>query len=324
MNKSDQCLAACAVRLKSKGNEVQLMPAGDFRAIDGRPTGVDAWRLNAKIAAEVIAASGRQSRIVIDYEHQSLATQANGKPAPAAGWFKVMEWREGEGLFAVDVEWTEKARAMIQGGEYQYLSPVIAYDRRSGAIEKVVSAALTNTPAIDGMLEVTALTRKDQIDPFGSLRELVRRHGDDASRAALRKAEEAIASAVDALSSDAASQSALRRRADELEALVREREVDDVVDLAMEESRLNPAQLDAAKRLGKHDLEALKQVLDRPAVGPLNGRNQTGGIPPSGVSRDVSGLTPADLHVCALSGRTPEKFAQLKRRYVTEDSGCID
>lgn len=324
MNKNDQCLATCAVQLKSKGNEVQLMPAGAFRAIDGRPRDIDAWHLDAKIAAAVIAASALKNRIVIDYEHQSLATQTNGQPAPAAGWFKAMEWREGEGLFAVDVEWTEKARAMIQGGEYQYLSPVISYDRRSGAIEKIVSAALTNTAAIDGMREVTALTREDQIDHFGSLRELVSRHGDEASRDALQKAEEAMANAVAVLSSEVASQSALRRRADELEALVREREVDDVIDLALEESRLNPAQLEAAKRLGKHDLEALKQVLDRPAVGPLSGRNQTGGVPPAGVGREASGLTPSDLHVCALSGRTPEQFAKLKRRYVAEDSGSID
>jgi len=40
---------------------------------------------------------------VIDYHHQTLLAEKNGQPAPAAGWFDALEWREGDGLYAIDV-----------------------------------------------------------------------------------------------------------------------------------------------------------------------------------------------------------------------------
>lgn len=61
-----------------------------------------------------------------------------------------MEWREGSGLYAIGVEWTENAAAMIAAGEYKFISPVFGYNRRGEVIE-LLHAALTNTPALDGM-----------------------------------------------------------------------------------------------------------------------------------------------------------------------------
>lgn len=150
--------AACTVALSSGGNTIQLLPAGEFRARDGRPEGIDAWSLDAESAADLIANSAGKVKTVIDYEHQSLRADDSVQPAPAAGWFKAMEWREGQGLFATDVEWSDKARQMIQSGEYRYLSPVIAYDQTTGVVGKLISAALTNNPALDGMEELTALS----------------------------------------------------------------------------------------------------------------------------------------------------------------------
>ncbi|WP_338299071.1 phage protease, partial [Escherichia coli] len=86
----------------------------------------------------------------IDYEHQTLRAVNNGKPAPAAGWFSQVEWREGAGLYAIGVEWTENAAAMIAAGEYKFISPVFGYNKRGEVIE-LLHAALTNTPALDGM-----------------------------------------------------------------------------------------------------------------------------------------------------------------------------
>src|SRR5207245_787600 len=37
----------------------------------------------------------------------------------------------------------------IEAGEYAYLSPVIAYDKRTGEVTGVINAALTNIPALD-------------------------------------------------------------------------------------------------------------------------------------------------------------------------------
>lgn len=150
-------VAACAFEVRTDGNETQLLPAGEFRARDGRPTDADAWRLTAEITAGVIArANARQNAIVIDYEHQTLRTEVNGKPAPAAGWFTSMAFREGEGLFATDTTWTERAQEMIRSGEYRYISAVFSYRPDSGEVLEILHAGLTNFPALDGLAEVSA------------------------------------------------------------------------------------------------------------------------------------------------------------------------
>lgn len=155
-SKSPYGIAACAAAITAS-REIQLFPAGEFRALDGRPKDATAWIINAELAAAIIAdLEGRDNRLVIDYEHQTLLTAENGQPAPAAGWFKQLEWREGDGLYAVDVEWTARATAMIEAGEYRYISPVFSYDKKTGAIRRVLNAALTNNPALDGMNEVAA------------------------------------------------------------------------------------------------------------------------------------------------------------------------
>lgn len=149
-------IAACALAIAggAAANEIQLTPAGEFRAWDGRPADAPTWRMTAELAAPIIAwVASRQTPCCIDYDHQTLRSPQNGKPAPAAGWYSKLEWREGQGLFAVDVEWTAAAAEMIAAGEYKFISPVIAYDQ-AGNVTGLVMASLTNTPAIDGMDEV--------------------------------------------------------------------------------------------------------------------------------------------------------------------------
>lgn len=148
-------LAACAFALPTPGTdntiEIQLTPAGEFLPSDGREMKVAAWRIDAGIAARAIATTlARATRPVVDYEHQTLLKEDNGQPAPAAGWIVGLTWREGRGLFAT-VELTARARQHILDGEYRYVSPVFAYHPRTGDVLDVRMAALTNTPAIDGM-----------------------------------------------------------------------------------------------------------------------------------------------------------------------------
>lgn len=149
-------LAACAFALTgslTKDNEmlVQLTPAGDFKPDDGRELPVDAWHIDAAIANKVIARFGaKRNPRVLDYEHQTLKKEENGQPAPAAGWITQLQWEDGQGLFGM-VHLNARARASIEAGEYRYISPVFTYDRRTGDVLDIQMAALTNTPAIDGM-----------------------------------------------------------------------------------------------------------------------------------------------------------------------------
>lgn len=148
-------LAACRVELTRQApTELRLVPAGRFRARDGRPHEVpEGWFIDAGSAARIIErVANRHDKAVIDYEHQTLNAEKNGQPAPAAGWFDfdALEWRE-DGLYAVGVEWTTTAQDLIEAGEYRYLSPVLLYHPRTGEVLDITMAALTNYPAIDGL-----------------------------------------------------------------------------------------------------------------------------------------------------------------------------
>ncbi|MCX7204749.1 MAG: phage protease [Proteobacteria bacterium] len=153
--------AALTVELTTEIKQaIKLLPAGEFRARDGRPEGCDAWVLDSENAALLIAAAARQQTLsVVDYEHQTLNAAENGLPAPAAGWFKELEWRDGDGLYAI-VDWTDPAAKMIAAKEYRYISPVFTYDK-TGRVLGLLHVALTNTPALDELppLSVAALSR---------------------------------------------------------------------------------------------------------------------------------------------------------------------
>lgn len=149
-------LAACTFALPTLDDasatvEIQLTPAGLFRPSDNRPMTVAGWHIDAAVAARVIERfKARANDPVVDYEHQTLNTETNGQPAPAAGWIKDLVWHEGRGLFAV-VELTQRARGLIAAKEYRYVSPVFRHSKDTGEVLAIEMAALTNNPAIDGM-----------------------------------------------------------------------------------------------------------------------------------------------------------------------------
>lgn len=86
--------------------------------------------------------------IPIDYEHQTL----QDVQAPAAGWIKNLILKQ-DGVYA-SVEWTEKAAQYLAAKEYRYLSPVVSVRESDRKALLLHSAALTNTPAIDGMTAI--------------------------------------------------------------------------------------------------------------------------------------------------------------------------
>ncbi len=72
--------------------------------------------------------------------------------APAAGWIKDLILKQ-DGVYA-SVEWTEKAAQYLAAKEYRYLSPVVSVRESDRKALLLHSAALTNTPAIDGMTAI--------------------------------------------------------------------------------------------------------------------------------------------------------------------------
>lgn len=324
-------LAALAVKLPSAGNTLQLLPAGEFRARDGRPRNLPAWKMDQASAGRIIAAlEAAKTKVAIDYEHQGLKARDNGQPAPAAGWFKSAEWREGEGLYATDVAWTEKARAMIQGGEYLYLSPVIAFDGETGAITGLMGAALTNNPALDGLEEVTALTRKVTPDPVAALRSFMEGLHDPGAMKLADQVAALVATSRDAMTQLRDQVAATHQAQGQVSALarqIRDQRINAMLESAKNEGRLLPFQVEAARKLAENDLEALTTLLNRPAL-LLIGTTQTDEIRRRGgqlgAEAAVAALTQEERHVCALTGRTPQEFATLKAGFADEDSGLTD
>jgi phage I-like protein len=94
--------------------------------------------------------------LAIDYEHQTFAAADNGKPAPAAGWFKPEA--RADGLWAVNVRWTDAASEMLRGKEYRYFSPTFEVDDKK-RITRLLPLALTNFPATKNLAPLVAASQ---------------------------------------------------------------------------------------------------------------------------------------------------------------------
>ncbi len=325
MNRSKHGRIAClTAEIHAQGGTVpdaiQLFPAGTVRATDGRPADAPGWTLTADLAARLIQqASARANPYLIDYEHQTLRAEQNGQPAPAAGWFRALEWREGSGLWAVGVEWTERARTMIASGEYRFISPVFTYDK-AGRVLRLLHAALTNDPALDGMAAVAALSfTPDQEQPMNPETLKLLGLAEDATPeqiatavAALKaKADEAEGSLA-ALKSTTAPLDTVKELQGQVAALTSAalaRDIDDLVKPALADGRLLPAMEAWARDLGKTNLAALKQYLDNaPAIAALKG-TQSGGRAPN---NDGAKLTDEEMVACKLLGQSPDEYLAFK------------
>lgn len=178
--------------------------------------------------------------LLLDVDHRSVW----GEESRAAGWARALRI-EGERLVAA-VELTGYGKALVEGGEYKYLSPTfetMRYERRSGA--KVLSwrlhsVALTNVPYLH---ELPALNHEGgEIDETegGSdkMNELMKQLGAEDESGALEK--------VSALKAEL---EAAKQKARELEAVVNESEVAK----AVAEGRIAPGQAELAKKLLNQD-----------------------------------------------------------------------
>lgn len=302
-------LAALALDLNA-GVELQLTPAGPFKARDGRPTEPrdGAWKIDAAIAQRVIAAiAARKTPTVIDYEHQTLLAEANGQPAPAAGWFTQAAWREGQGLFATDVQWTERAKQMIAAGEYRYFSPVIAYDARTGEVTDILMGAITNMPGIDGMQDVmlraaarfnlsqqenimsellkqllTALslpettTEADAIAACAALKAKADKAGELETQVAALKAHTPDPAKYAPIS----AMQELQTKVATLSAQITKRDLDELIEAALRDGKLLPAQENWARELGATNIAALKSYVETAQALPALRGTQSGGKGP--------------------------------------------
>ena len=120
---------------------VELIPPGpNVTGRDGRK-----WLFDEQ-AGMLVRSSflGRAIDLPIDWEHATQHRASKGESAPAAGWIKQLELRDGA-LWGL-VDWTPRASEQVINREYRFLSPVFDFDPDTTRIARLVSAGLTNKP----------------------------------------------------------------------------------------------------------------------------------------------------------------------------------
>jgi len=294
------------------------------------PNDLDGWQMTAEDGARLVAAAAaRQSDRVIDYEHATLHAKAGGGKAPAAGWFRELEWRR-DGLWALGVKWTAQAAAHIAAREYRYLSPVFSFDETTGRVLNLLHASLTNDPGLDGLTDLAASlaaelfalppSHQEQSMPE-YLKKLLKALGlsETASEpealaaiAALKTNVASLSAQISATPDPAkyvpiAALSALQsEHADakgKLAALTAEiagGKVAQLVADGLAAGKLTPATEAWAKSLGESNLAALTAYLDAAPVVIKPGETQSGGNKQAGTG--VAALSADAKRVCQLLG----------------------
>jgi len=324
-----------------------LLPAGEFKAIDGHPFDVESghWMLD-EAAAQVLIADlkSRVNPAVIDYEHQTLLADKNGQPAPASGWIKDAQWRES-GLW-IKADWTDRAQGYIKGGEYAYLSAVFPYDKATGKPLSLHSAALVNRPGLDGRspvalraldLTLSPSTTDPQPEPeqesamdlaeliallglnesatkeqvLEALKKLMKDKTDGDAEVAALKAAPPKAEVDLAQYVPVTVVTEMQSQLAALSAQVQTGGLDQLITDAKKEGRLLPAMEGWARDLGQKDIAALKSYLDKAQpVAALSAMQAGDETPPP--KDGAHGLSHDELEAAKLTGRSPEEYAALK------------
>lgn len=321
---------------------VQIFPAGSFRAGDGRPYDAPHWYVDEAVANRLFSqANAKQNDYVIDYEHQTLNSELNGQPAPAAGWCKLLSFNTEDGLWAEDVKWTPKAKAFITNDEYRYISPVFRYDAKTGEVLELLHLALTNNPALDGMSDVGSwvqakFSNTQPKEEESSMKLVLAALNLQAKPDATAEENEAAAvEAISALTAKAdkstelegqitalksqdpdpkkyvpiAQLTALRSENEELKKAQFDKDLDTVLGEAQAACKISKAQSDALRKQSWESAAALKEHLESyPVNAALKNQQQHNGDD----NDDGSALSDAELAICRATGVSPEDFAKTK------------
>lgn len=181
-------------RRATPASEFLLIPFGEI-SVDRPLAGEDFvfTQQHALAAKRWFDKMGRQ--LAIDYEHQTF-DRFNGRTdglRPAAGWIGGLEVRD-DGLWAVNVRWTERAENLLRQTEYLYFSPVIFWaDEDHTELASLGPVALTNDPAMHGVKPLAAARGSGDVENDASTGasggdgpELPEGRGGDAILGALR------------------------------------------------------------------------------------------------------------------------------------------
>jgi phage I-like protein len=119
---------------------IMLIPGGRFDTRDGR--GPYSLSDPDKVIA-LTNALKMEAGLPIDYDHATDFAAPKGGPAPAAGWIRELENRDGS-LWG-RVEWTPEGETAVSSKKWRYISPVFEFSKAND-VTKLLRAGLTNSP----------------------------------------------------------------------------------------------------------------------------------------------------------------------------------
>ena len=331
-------VAVLSVELAAGQRDYVLIPDGNFRSADasGRPADAPAWVMNADIAARLLQrVQARNTKMVVDYEHQTLNKEQNGQPAPAAGWIDraSLHYEPGRGIVGT-IEWTDRAAQLIASNEYRYLSPVFPYQEGTGEVLSLFHVALTNDAGLDlpavALSAINDFSTEEEPQVNETLKKLLAALGmaETASEAdalgavadlsAKAKQVDDLEVKVAALSSanpdpskfaPIAAMQELQTKLAALTASVTGDKVEQLVDKAIADGKLLPVQKDWALELGKSNQAALTTYLEKtPAIAALSGQ-QSDTVK---VGETVVALSATEAKVAQQLGLSNEDYAKSK------------
>lgn len=225
---------------------IKLAPRGKVRTRDERAYEFDPELLVARFEQDKID-------IAADLEH-SLSSFVGDKKGGAIGWISKLEARD-DGLYG-HIEWLERGIEALKAKTHRYISPTFRHDQ-FGKATWIHSIALVASPALSNMPAVASADphNNSENNPMSvKLAQLAAALGvtADASEDAMLTALNAkLANTVDKAVHDETLAS-LKSTTDELAKLnadLRKTQIDDMLDEALKEKKIIPAQRESYEKL---------------------------------------------------------------------------
>ena len=143
---------------------IEVIPAGTFKGRDGRGPFNNA---NPQAVVDATAALNMTAGIPVDYDHATDFAAPEGREAPAAGWMREFQVRNG--AIWARVEWTPKGAQHVAHKEWAYVSPVFEHTKDDQQIvTRLLRAALTNNPNLELQAVAAAAGRRTIMAKKGS------------------------------------------------------------------------------------------------------------------------------------------------------------
>jgi phage I-like protein len=297
---------------------VHLIPAGTFRGVDGRGP------YSVPDAAALIRDSMADGHLPLDENHSTDTAALAGAPSPARGWIMELQAR-ADGIWG-RVEWNETGRQLMSERAYRGISPVFTADRKTGHVQKLLRAAMTNTPNLDlhplhsqqeTHLDLAtiraALKLPDEADEAAVMAAITAAHAASAELATVRQSQQAAAGEVQAMATRLVS---METELHTLRANTQRAAAVAFIDSAIAAGRPISALRDhyvARHMANPTDVE--KEVNALPSI-------HAGGMPPQRHDMgDGDELTAEEMAVCKKMGQDPKKFAANKKKMAAKKGG---